>query len=70
MKKAFFSTALALILLGSWAFNPKGAAPAKYLMVIRELDQTDLGVLPKPALTVIEPDGTFKTEEHRKGHYC
>ena len=63
MKKVIFSTALAMAILGSWAFYPKGAAPAQYLMVIRELDQTDLGVQPKPALTVIEPDGTFRTEE-------
>ena len=32
-------------------------------MVIRELNQTDLGVQPKPALTVIESNGTFRTEE-------
>ncbi|SFQ19501.1 hypothetical protein [Hymenobacter arizonensis] len=63
MKKVFFSTALVLTLLGFWAFRPKVIAPAQYLMVIRELDRTDLSEQPKPALTVIEPDGTFKTEE-------
>ncbi len=63
MKKVFSATALALAILGSWAFYPKGAAPARYLMVIRELDQTDVSLQPKPALTVIEPDGSFKTEE-------
>lgn len=63
MKKAFSFTAVALALLGAWAFSPKGTAPARYLMVIRELQQADMPNQAKPSLTVIEPDGTFKTEE-------
>ena len=63
MKKAFSVTVLAIAVLGSWSFYPKGAAPTRYIMIIRELDQTDLSSQPRPALTVIEPDGSFKTEE-------
>lgn len=48
---------------GLWAFQTKDAPPTRYLMVIRDLERTGYADQPRPALTVIEPDGSFKTEE-------
>lgn len=47
----------------SWAFYPKAAEPTQYLMVIRDLELTAYSAQPHPALTVIEPDGSFTTQE-------
>ena len=54
---------LPLLAGGLWAFQAKDAPPARYLMVVRDLERTSYSDQPHPALTVIEPDGSFKTEE-------
>ena len=42
MKKRFLSAALALAVAGSWAFYPKAAEPAGYMMVVGRIE-TGLG---------------------------
>jgi hypothetical protein len=61
MKKVFLSAALALAVAGSWAFYPKAAEPAGYMMVISRF--TGSGFSAKNTLSVITPDGQIQTQE-------
>jgi hypothetical protein len=63
MNKSLAAVLVIIATSVSWAFYPKEAAPTQYLMVIRDIERTGYTNQPRPALTVIEPDGTFKTEE-------
>jgi hypothetical protein len=60
MKKVFLSVALALAVVGSWAFYPKSEGPAGTMMVISNLS---FGLNAQASVVTIAPDGTQKEKE-------
>lgn len=52
-----------LLLVSSPALAQRQPTPARYLMLVREIDGNESSTNRRSSLTVIEPDGTFKTEE-------
>ncbi|UOQ72368.1 hypothetical protein [Hymenobacter cellulosilyticus] len=53
---------LGLLLTTSIAFAQRQSTSSRYLMLVRELEQT-VDTNQRASLTVVQPDGTFKTEE-------
>ncbi|MCB2407192.1 hypothetical protein [Hymenobacter lucidus] len=52
-----------LLLTTSAALAQRQPTPSRYLMLVREIDGNDFDANRRSSLTVVEPDGTFKTEE-------